>query len=112
MVAFDIPAAASVNTRAAAPACHRFVTMEWAVSAGLPAALATSIYDQDGGAQRAEDDERTHVQGRFSGQRRPGEFLDLLLLYEAAGLGVRCFRDGLSFCGLLVWMMWKTGIRS
>ena len=38
----DIPAAVSVIKRAAALACHRFVTMEWIVSAGEPVARSTS----------------------------------------------------------------------
>ena len=37
----DIPAAVSVIKRAAALACHRFVTMEWSVSAGEPVARIT-----------------------------------------------------------------------
>ena len=38
----DIPAAVSVIKRAAALACHRFVTMEWSVSTGDPVARITS----------------------------------------------------------------------
>ena len=72
---------------------------------GVAGGVGDFMDDQYGGAQRAEDDERPHVQGRFSGQRRPGEFLDLLLLYEAAGFGVPVIQDGLSFCGFLVWMI-------
>ena len=38
----DIPAAVTVIKRAAALACHRFVTMEWIVSTGEPVARSTS----------------------------------------------------------------------
>ena len=38
----DIPAAVSVIKRAAALACHRFVTMEWSMSTGEPVARSTS----------------------------------------------------------------------
>ena len=38
----DIPAAVSVIKRAAALACHRFVTMEWIVSTGEPVERITS----------------------------------------------------------------------
>ena len=38
----DIPAAISVIKRAAALACHRFVTMEWIVSTGEPVERITS----------------------------------------------------------------------
>ena len=38
----DTPAAVSVKKRAAALACHRFVTMEWSVSTGDPVARITS----------------------------------------------------------------------
>ena len=57
-VAFDIPAAASVNTRAAAPAVPQVRYYGIGRVRGVAGGVGDFIYDQDGGAQRAEDDER------------------------------------------------------
>ena len=55
---------------------------------GAAGGVGDFIDDQYGGGERAEDDERPYVQGRFSGQRRPGGSSDCFQLSRVVLTGV------------------------
>ena len=93
MVAFDIPARGQCQYEGRRlPRAHRFVTMEWAVSAGLPVALATSYMTRMAAPSVQRMTNVPTYRAVSPDSVGPVSSWTLLLLYEAAGLGFRCFR--------------------